>query len=165
MVKRDCGEKQSGIALILLVSFVLGSLLSIVYKDVINTFLFSRGTSHRVLLTQCIALSCVLAQSVNGRVFFPGLCSLFGIAIETELESFCAALSQLTAKCLINTLNILIMVPVFFLVSGWGMSKSIELGRILRRTEFTFTSDNLFSFTIMFIGLALLLFGQNIMLI
>ena len=165
MVKRNAGKKQSGIAAILLISFVLGSFLSRAYKELSNGILLSLGTENRAILITCFAINCILASSVNGRVFIPMLCVVFGAAIGSELEFFAMAARTPDISSLKNLIVLLISTPAYFVLSSWGVNNSLKLVNALRQLELDFTRENFFSFSIMCIGLVLLLYGQNIMLI
>ena len=154
MVKRKRAQKQGGIALFLLISFLLGSLLSFVHEDALKVLFLSQAPSRRAILNRCFALSCIVAPSVNGCLFIPLLTFICGTALASEIKAICMAMTYPTGESLISFLLLLLLLPLYFLVSGWGMNKSIELAD---------TKDKFLSLTIMFIGLGLLLFGQNIM--
>ncbi len=148
----------------LLVFFLFGSLITLLYLPGIQNFLPENKLFIPVLMALIIFISSLFSSSYDGLIFLPVCMLAFGCAAAIEADEIRLAcdMGRLVWK---DTLPILIMTPLQFSVSSWGMRFSAHIRDTLNSQHGESKASFKTAYFIKLVGAVVFTLSQVLMLI
>ena len=152
---------KTGHTLVLLFTFLFGALMTLLYLPSIKTILPENEGFSGISMMGLLFSASLLISSLNGTVLLPVISILFGCAVAIEVDKI-RLLVSIGESQGPDAIRLLLVVPLFFLISNWGMRSSLLIRELMNAQSNVFRKNKFITYTIMLLGLAALATAQSL---